>query len=138
MHTIEQRFFPISRHGVDGFRFRIVKFFLPFLCLCLLLFSVGCSSAPENRSDSALTIDESVGPADLAAMATGSWQVRNDDQRGMALLGGLLAYDMTTTEKVNGLATTEKRISAGPLWLAGKTETRALEAGGEEGQRGHD
>jgi len=27
----------------------------------------------------------------------------------------------------------EKRISAGPLWLAGKTETRALEPGGDEG-----
>ena len=133
MQTTDQRFFPTSHHGVVAFRFHIVRFLLFSICLGLLFFSAGCSSAPENRNDSALAIDESVGPADIAAMATGSWQIRNENQRGMALLGGLLAYDMTTTEKLDGLAMTEKRVSAGPLWLAGKTESRALQPGGEEG-----
>ncbi|MAW77316.1 MAG: hypothetical protein CMJ95_08030 [Planctomycetes bacterium] len=133
MQTTDQRFFPTSHHGVVAFRFHIVRFLLFSICIGLLFFSAGCSSAPENRNDSALDIDESVGPADIAAMATGSWQIRNENQRGMALLGGLLAYDMTTTEKIDGLAMTEKRVSAGPLWLAGKTESRALQPGGEEG-----
>lgn len=133
MQKFDQRFVSSSRPDVVEFRSQIVKVFLPLVCLGIVLLSSGCSSAPDNRNESALNIDESVGPADLAAMATGSWQVRNDEQRGMALLGGLLSYDMITTEKVDGLATTEKRISAGPLWLAGKTESRSLRPGGEDG-----
>ncbi|HIC23040.1 MAG: hypothetical protein COB10_03900 [Planctomycetota bacterium] len=121
----------ISHRGVFWLRLRIPRLFLPLLCILMLL-AAGCSAGAGARGDSALAIDESVGPADFAAMATGSWQIRDENQRGMVLLGGLLAYDMTTTEKIDGRAVAEKRISAGPLWIAGTTETRALQPEAQE------
>ncbi len=132
MQKTIQHSLSIAGDGVFWLRRSTLRFMFLVLCSGLILLAAGCISAPESRSDSALTIDESVGPADYAAMATGSWQIRNEDQRGMALLGGLLAYDMTTTEKVDGHAVAEKRISAGPLWIAGTTETRALQPEAEQ------
>ncbi|MDE0960434.1 MAG: LysM domain-containing protein [Planctomycetota bacterium] len=101
--------------------------------LMLLTLGVGCSSAPTDRESS---IGTAVGPADVAAMATGTWQMRSEEQQGMAVLGGLLAYDMTTTEQVDGVAVARERISAGPLWIAGTTESRAITSAGEE-SHGH-
>ena len=73
-------------------------------------------------------------PADVGAMMTGSWYVENDDRRGMATLGGLLSYDMTTSQKISGQKVGEDRVSAGPLWIAGRTESRATTADGTDGK----
>lgn len=99
------------------------------LILLLLTCAVGCSSAPIDRES---PLGSEVGPADVAAMVTGTWQVRNEEQQGMAVLGGLLSYDMTTTEQIDGVAVARERISAGPLWIAGTTESRAITSAGEE------
>ncbi len=99
------------------------------LILLLLTCAIGCSSSPVDRES---PLGTEVGPADVAAMVTGTWQMRNDEQQGMAVLGGLLAYDMTTTEQVDGVAVARERISAGPLWIAGTTESRAITSAGEE------
>ena len=95
----------------------------------MLISVVGCATAPSDRNQ---PIDSAVGPADIAAMAAGTWQSRGEDQQGMAVLGGLLAYDMTTTQQVEGVAVARERVSAGPLWIAGTTESRALTSAGEE------
>jgi hypothetical protein len=101
---------------------------LSFL-LILLTCAAGCSSSPVDRTG---PLGSEVGPADVAAMVTGTWQIRNEEQQGMAVLGGLLSYDMTTTEQIDGVAVARERISAGPLWIAGTTESRAITSAGEE------
>ena len=65
---------------------------------------------------------------------TGSWYVENEERRGMATLGGLLSYDMTTTQTVGGQKVGEERVTAGPLWIAGKTESRASRSEGTVGK----
>ncbi|MAJ28912.1 hypothetical protein CBD41_05845 [bacterium TMED181] len=106
---------------------------LPVLWLCLLLPLVSCTSAPAPRGES-LAQDESMTPADVGAMMTGSWYVENEERRGMATLGGLLSYDMTTTQTVGGQKVGEERVTAGPLWIAGKTESRASRSEGTVGK----
>lgn len=96
----------------------------------LLLSLTACSSAPAPRSES-ISQDESLTPADVGAMLTGSWYVENENRRGMATLGGLLSYDMTTSKTLNGRKIGEERVTAGPLWIAGKTNSRALSSEGE-------
>ncbi len=73
-------------------------------------------------------------PADVGAMMTGSWYVENEERRGMATLGGLLSYDMTTSQHVGGQKVGEERVTAGPLWIAGRTESRATTSQGSEGR----
>lgn len=99
------------------------------LFLSLVVTITGCTSAPVGRGEA---IGTAIGPADVAAMAAGTWQMRTEKQQGMAVLGGLLAYDMTTTNQVEGIDVARERISAGPLWIAGTTESRALTDAGEE------
>lgn len=73
-------------------------------------------------------------PADVGAMMTGSWYVENEDRRGMATLGGLLSYDMTTAQVVGGQKVGEERVTAGPLWIAGRTEKRSTHSQGSDGR----
>ncbi len=73
-------------------------------------------------------------PADVGAMMTGSWYVENEDRRGMATLGGLLSYDMTTSQVVAGQKVGEERVTAGPLWIAGRTESRSSHSQGSDGR----
>ena len=113
----------------DG-QWSVARLALASLLLSSLLVTVaGCTSAPAGRGE---TIGTAIGPADVAAMAAGTWQLRSEKQQGMAVLGGLLAYDMTTTHQVAGIDVSRERISAGPLWIAGTTESRALTDAGEE------
>ena len=72
---------------------------LAWIAGLLLLPIIGCSSAPAPRGES-ISQDESMTPADVGAMMTGSWYVENEERRGMATLGGLLSYDMTTSQHV--------------------------------------
>ncbi len=62
---------------------------------------------------------------------TASWYVRNEERKGMALLGGALAYDMVTTQRKDGKVVSRKLTSHGLLGIAGHLETRAFDGSGE-------
>ena len=106
--------------------------FLFLILLPLLLVSCSAPGKTVAGTDRRPPIEQAVGPGEVSAMLTGSWQSRNDDRSGMAILGGAIAYDMVTTERVEGRPVARKRLSAGPLFIAGRSERRALESGVEE------
>ncbi len=112
---------------------RCRQFGLWTILLIIISPIIGCSSAPAPRGES-IAHDESMTPADFGAMMTGSWYVENEDRRGMATLGGLLSYDMTTSQMISGQKVGEDRVSAGPLWIAGRTESRAITTEGTDGK----
>lgn len=120
---------------------KFAKFFgapdrVRFLLVVLLpLFLYSCSApgkAVAPSVDRRPPLEQAVGPGEVAAMFTGSWQSRSDDRSGMAILGGSIAYDMVTTEREEGRPVARKRLSAGPLFIAGSSERRALARGVEE------
>ncbi len=114
----------------------------------------GCSSTnQQGPSDpagepaaTARPLEDSWGPGDIVALATGtvaskkrnlafnvpliSWYIRNDDYKGFALIGGILAFDMVTSERSEGQLVAKEHKSAGPLWLFGKWEKQYHDGSG--------
>lgn len=95
----------------------------------------------------ATRLEETWGPGEYAALLTGtvgskdrnfllnvplaSWYVREQDRKGMGILGGAIAYDMVTVERENGAPVSEKLTSHGLLGLAGNITKRSLDGSGD-------
>lgn len=108
--------------------------------------SESTSSTDASGTGTPGRLEDSWGPGDVVALATGtvasknrnlafnvpliSWYIRNENYKGFALVGGLLAFDMVTNERSEGQVVAKEHKSAGPLWLFGKWEKRYQDGSG--------
>ncbi|MEM7164947.1 MAG: LysM peptidoglycan-binding domain-containing protein [Planctomycetota bacterium] len=103
-------------------------------------------SQPASQ-DTPARLEQTWGPGEYAALLTGtvgskdrnfflnvplaSWYVREQDRKGVGVLGGALAYDMVTVQRENGAPVSEKLTSHGLLGLAGNITERSLNGSGD-------
>lgn len=130
------------------------------LSLLLLLSVSGCSmmsvfedqpppsgDEPTPTLDQRPRLEDTWGPGEWAALLTGtfsskdrnfsfnlpliSWYVRESERKGLAILGGALAYDMISVEYEEGRPRWRKLTSVGPLGIGGNITRESVLGDGQ-------